>query len=174
MKSSNPYYHLFYWIIVVGVLVLTFGFSWDNNLAAFFFVCMLLPVVLGTSYFFNYNLVSKLLLRKRYFKFALYSLYTFIVSLYLESIVLLFSLVYLGKFSFSNLAPNASDPILLTVVLYLLVFVGSFLLMIFQINENQKVIRELSSENEKMKKSFLEIVSSRKVVKIPYSNIVYI
>jgi len=174
IKSSNPYFHIAYWIIVIIVLVLTFGMSWDNNMAAFYFVSMLLPIVLGTSYFFNYYLVSNLLLKKRYLKFALYTIYTLIVSLYLESIVLLFSFMYLGEFNFKNLDTNASDTFLLAVVLYLLVFIGSFLLMIYQIRENQKVIHQLVLENEKMKKSHLEIISNRKLVKVPYKDIIYI
>ncbi len=56
-KSSNPYLHVAYWMVVILTLTLVFGLSWGNNLAAFYFVSMLLPIVLGTSYFFNYILV---------------------------------------------------------------------------------------------------------------------
>ncbi|MBN1115751.1 MAG: LytTR family transcriptional regulator [Bacteroidales bacterium] len=173
-KSSNPYYHIAYWLFVILVLTLVFGLSWRNNLAAFFFISMLLPVVLGTSYFFNYVLVPKYYLKKQIVKFVLYSIYTIIISLYLEMVVLMFSFIYIGNFSFYNLDPNASDTILLAVILYLLVFVGSFLLMIRQIRENQQLILQLQSENNKMKKLFLEIMSNRKIVKIPYNEIVYI
>jgi DNA-binding LytR/AlgR family response regulator len=51
---------------------------------------------------------------------------------------------------------------------------GSFLFMMSQISENRKVIQQLLDEKEKMKKSFLEIVSNRKMTKIPYDDIVYI
>lgn len=173
-KSSNPVYHILYSIFVVLVLSLVFGLSWGNNRAAFFFVSMLLPIVLGTSYFFNYILVTRFFLQKKYVKFAVYTIYTFVVSLYLEIIVLVFSFIYLGNFSFQNLSPNASDTILLGVILYLLVFIGSFLLMENQIKENRKVIQNLIAENNKMKKPFLEIRSNRKIAKIPYDDIVYI
>ena len=173
-KSANPYYHIAYWIFVILVLTLVFGLSWGNNVAAFFFISMLLPIVLGTSYFFNYVLVPKYYIKKRFVRFVLYTIYTAIISLYFEMIVLMFSFIYLGNFSFSNLGPNTSDTILLAVILYLLVFIGSFLLMVRQIKENQQVIRQLLAENDKMKKSFLEIISNRKIAKIPYSDIVYI
>jgi hypothetical protein len=159
---------------VVLVLTLVFGFSWGNSTAAFFFVCMLLPIVLGTSYFFNYVLVPKYYLKKRYAKFAFYSFCTAVVSLYLEMIVLVFSFVYLVNFSFQKLSPNATQVVLLAVILYLLVFIGSFLLMMRQIFENRQVIQKLLDEKEKMKKSFLEIMSNRKIAKIPYDDIVYI
>ena len=174
IKSSNSYYHISYWLFVIVVLVFVFGRSWENKIAAFFFVSMLLPIVIGTSYFFNYFLVPRLLLKKQFLRFAIYTIYTLIVSLYLESIVLMFSFVYFGNFSFQKLGPNASDTILLAAVLYLLVFIGAFILMLLQIKENHKLIEYLSSENNKLKTSFLEILSNRKIVKIPYKDIVYI
>lgn len=173
-KLKNPYYHITYWIFVVLVLTKIFGFSWSNTTAAFFFVCMLLPIVLGTSYFFNYVLVPKFYLTKRYTKFAFYTLCTGILSLYLEMMVLLISYVYLVNLNYNELSPNATQPLLLAVILYLLVFIGSFLLMMHQISENRQVIQELLDEKEKMKKSFLEIMSNRKIAKIPIDDIIYI
>jgi signal transduction histidine kinase len=171
---KNPYYHIGYWVFVILVLTRTFGVSWGNNSAAFFFVSMLLPIVLGTSYFFNYVLVPKFYLQKKFRKFVLYTLYTAIVSLYLEMIVLLLAFVFMVNMNFQNLAPNATQVSLLAAVLYLLVFVGSFLLMMGQIAEHQKMIIDLQRENEKMKKASLEIVSNRKKVKIPYNDILFI
>ena len=173
-KTENPYYHIVYWIFVILALTLVFGFSWEDNSAAFFFVSMLLPIVLGTSYFFKYVLVPRYFLTKRYGKFAFYSFCTAVISVYLEMMVLLFSFVYMVKLSYQNLNPNATQILLLAVVQYLLVFVGSFLLMMNQIIENRKVIQQLLDEKEKMKKSFLEIVSNRKMTKIPYDDILYI
>ena len=172
--SKNINYHVGYWIFVVLVLTAVFGSSWGNTSASFFFVCMLLPIVLGTAYFFNYVLVPKFYFTKRYARFAVYTLYTAIISLYLEKLVLLFSYVYLVNFSYSNLNPNATEIIILAVVLYLLVFMGSFILMMNQIIENRQIIQQLLEEKEKMKKSFLEIMSNRKITKISYDDIIYI
>ncbi len=173
-KFKKPYYHIAYWIFVILVLTLVFGFSWGNNTAAFFFVCMLLPIVLGTSYFFNYLLVPKFYLTKKYAKFAFYTFCMAVISVYLEMIVLVISYVYLVNLSFQNLSPNATQIVLLAVILYLLVFIGSFLLMMRQILENKQIIQQLLEEKEKIKKSFLEIMSNRKIARIPYEDIVYI
>ncbi len=173
-KPSNPFSHLAYWLLVVLVLTLVFGRSWGNNTAAFFFISMLLPIVTGTSYFFNYVLIPRYLLKKKHIKFALYSFYTAIVSLYLQMIVLMFSFIYIGNFSFDNLGPNASDVILLAVILYLLVFVGVLLLMVRQIKENQLLVQQMLAEKNKIADPFLEIMTNRKMAKIPYSDITYI
>lgn len=173
-KSKNPYYHIAYWIFVILVLSRTFGYSWGNKTAAFFFVSMLLPIVIGTSYFFNYVLVPKFYLTKRYKRFAFFTFCMAVVSVYLEILVLVFAYVYLVNLNYENLSPNATQLTLLAVMLYLLVFIGSFFLMMRQIIENRQVIQELLEEKEKLKKSFLEIMSNRRMVKIPYNEIIYI
>jgi len=174
IKSSNPYYHIIYWLFLIITLTLVFGRSWNDSSSAFVFVCMLLPIVLGTSYFFNYLLVPRYYLKKKYAKFALYTLYTIIVSLYLETMVLLFSFIYLGNYSMNELDPNAADSTLLAVILYLLVILGSLLLMARQIQENQQTILALQTEKEKRERAFLEVISKRKAVRIPHDEIVYI
>lgn len=173
-KFSNPKYHIGYILFVIVVLTLVFGLSWKNNLAAFYFICMLLPIVLGTSYFFNYVLVPRYFIKKKYFKFGLYTFYTIVVSLYLEMIVLMFSYIYLANFDFNNMGPNITNTFLLAALIYLLVFVGSFLLMSQQLRDNRNLIQQLTAENEKRKKAFLEIISNRKLTKITYDDIIYI
>ena len=173
-KSSNPTYHILYILVVLLVLTLVFGHSWGNTTASFYFISMLLPIVLGTSYFFNYVLVPRYYLKKKFFRFGLYTFYMMVVSVYLEMIVLLFSFIYLVHFHFSKIGPNASDTILLAVILYLLVFLGSLLLMARQIKEKQEIIRQLMLEKEKMETPVLEIMSNRKKTKIPYNDIIFI
>ena len=89
-------------------------------------------------------------------------------------LVLVFSYVYMVNLNYENLSPNATEIYLLAATLYLLIFVGAFILMMHQIIENRQVIQQLLDEKEKMKKSFLEIISNRKMTKIPYNDIVYI
>lgn len=169
--SSKVLIHVGYWIFVIIVLTLVFGTSWGSNTAAFFFVCMLLPVVMGTSYFINYVLVPRFYLKNRKGKFFLYIFYSVIVSMYFEEIVLVYSFIYLGHFSFSDLAPNAFDTTLLAVILYLLVFIGTGLLMYSRIIENKKTIQNLLDENKKMQKAVIEVISNRVVRRISLDDI---
>jgi len=173
-KTSNPYYHIFYWIFVVLILTLVFGRSWGSKIHAFYYISLLLPVVMGTSYFFNYYLVPFYLLKKKYFWFILYFFYTLIISLYIEIIVLTFSFIYLVNFKIGKMGPHAFDTLLLAILLYMVVFLGSFLLMIQQFNDSQKEINNLKDEKDKMKSSFLELISNRKTIRIPYKNILFI
>ncbi|MEZ4897088.1 MAG: LytTR family DNA-binding domain-containing protein [Saprospiraceae bacterium] len=174
LKYQNAGYHMAYWVFVLLLLTVLFGRSWANETAAFYFIAMLLPIVLGASYFFNYFLVPNYYLTKRYFWFALYTFYTLVVSMYLEIIVLMLAFIYLGNFSFHQLNPNASDTLLLTAVLYIVVFAGSFLLLLNQIRDHQTVIRQLLEEKSKEEDPFLEVISNRKMTKIPFRDIKYI
>lgn len=173
-KVNKPYFHIAYWIFVLLVLTKTFGFSWGNKTAAFFFVSLMLPIVMGASYFFNYFLVPRLLLTKRYVKFVFFTFCTAVVSLYLEIMVLLYSYIFLVNMNYQDLNPSAVQVSSLAAVLYLLVFIGSFFLMINQLTENRQLIKNLKDEKEKMKIPVLEIMSNRKMIKIPYSDINFI
>ncbi|MCY1635821.1 LytR/AlgR family response regulator transcription factor [Marinifilum sp. D737] len=174
IKSKNLHLHIAYWIFALLVLIRAFGFSWEDKVNAFYFVGMIFLIVIGTSYFFNYVLVPKFYYTKRYGRFAFYTFCMAIISFYLEMLVLLFSYIYLADLNYLGLDSDAAQPMLLAIVLYFLVLFGGFLLMITQINENRQVIQQLVDEKEKMKKSFLEIMSNRKICKIPCEEIIYI
>ncbi len=167
-------YHLLFWVFVVILLTLIFGSSWGNSLNAFYFVSLLLPVVIATSYFFNYFLVPRFLLRKKYFYFGLYLFYTFVVSLYLELLVLTFSFIYLANFNLGEINPYARDTLVLGIVLYMIVFLGSFLLMFQQLSGSKKKITGLINEKEKLQKNFFEVISNRKKIRLSYDEVLYI
>ncbi len=173
-KLSNPVFHVVFWIFVTIILTVVFGRTWGNDLQAFYFISMLLPILMGTSYFFNYYLVPQYLLKRKYFWFALYFFYTLVISLYLEMIVLTFSFIYLANFELEKMAANSRDTILLAVVMYMVVFFGSFLLMVQQLFNSRRELEEMKEERKKMEISFLELTSNRKSVRIPYDEIVYI
>ena len=155
-------YHVLFWIVITVILTLIFGRSWENYTQSFYFVAMLLPIVVGTSYFFNYFLVPRYLLRGRYFYFSLYLLYSIIVSLHLEMIVLTISFMYLANFDFGNMGTYASDSLVLAIVLYLVVFTSSFILMVVQLYSNQRQIRLLKEEQEKNNMTYLVVRAERK------------
>ena len=174
-KITKPIYHILFWLVATTLLVMVFGRSWKNNLQAFYFIVMLLPVVMGTSYIFNYYLVPYFLLKKKYFWFALYFFYTLVISLYLQMLVVLFSYMYLANFKLEEMRPNSIDDIItLAFIMYFIVFVGSFLVMLQQLADRQRELEHFRKEKEKMETPFLELISNRQLVRIPYHDIIYI
>ncbi|TRX63173.1 LytTR family DNA-binding domain-containing protein [Carboxylicivirga sp. M1479] len=171
-KLKKAFYHIAYWMFVIFVLSFAFRSSWGNNTLTFFFVSTHFLIVLVTFYFFNYRLVPKYYLTRRYARFAFYTFCTAIVSAYFVFVVIVFAYVNISNFTYTM--PNSTLFVLVSVVLYMLVFVGSFLSIMNKSVENQKVMQNLLDEKEKMKKSVLEIMSNRKMTKIPYEDIIYI
>ncbi|MCG8700111.1 MAG: hypothetical protein MI922_18790, partial [Bacteroidales bacterium] len=98
MKINKTYIHIGYWIFIIFILIMVFGNSWQSKMNAFYFISLLLPVIMATSYFFNYYLVPKYLLVHKYFKFAIYTAYTIIISLFLEMSILIFTFSYLLEY----------------------------------------------------------------------------
>ncbi len=174
IKLSNPYFHIVFWLVVVSILSLVFGRSWGSGRNALFFVIMQVPVVMATSYLFNLYLVPKFLFSQKYGWFALYFFYLLVGSLHLQMWVLVFSYMYLANFSLSEMSPNSTDVLLLAIVLYLIVFLGSFVVLLQQLADRQKTIERFAQEQQKLKNAFLEIMSNRQLVRIPYDEIIYI
>jgi two-component system, LytTR family, response regulator LytT len=173
-KISNPVFHVAFWVIITCFITVVFGQSWGSGLQAFYFISLLLPVVMGTSYFFNYFLVPRYLLKRKYFWFALYFYYMLVISLYLEMLIFIISFMYLANFEMDQMALNSRDTMLMAVVLYMVVFFGSFLIMVQQLFESHRELEDLKTEKKKMENPFLELTSNRKLVRIPYENIIYI
>lgn len=173
-KISNPLFHIAFWVCITFFIAVVFGKSWGSGLQAFYFISLLLPVVMGTSYFFNYFLVPQYLLKRKYFWFTLYFYYMLVISLYLEMLIFIFSFMYMANFELDKMAVKSSDILLMAMVLYLVVFFGSFLLMVQQLFESHRELEVLKTEKKKMEKPFLEIISNRKTVRVLYENIIYI
>jgi len=171
---SNPHFHVVFWILITSIFTLIFGHSWGSTIHAFYFISLLLPVVMGTFYFFNYYLVPEYLLKKKYFRFGLYFYYTLVISLYVEMLVLIFAVIILSNFEFHQVPANSRNPLLLSMVLYLVVFSGSFILMVNQLLNSRRELEAMKNENQKMENPYIELLSNRKSVRINFEEIIYI
>lgn len=143
--------HILFWVLVSTFLIITFGQADGDFIKSFYFVSFLLPVALATSYFFNYWLVPHYLLKQRYFRFGLYFLYTLIVSVYLEMVVLAAALIVLANYNYQNLNPYSTNLFLLTSTLYFIVFVNAFVLLIKRYQRKEHLLNKMEEQTEKNK-----------------------
>lgn len=170
----RKYYQIVFWIITFVVLTLSFGRSYSGYAQSFYFVTFLFPVILGTCFFFNSFLVPKYLLKKKYFKFILYSLYTLVFSVYLEILVLTLSLIVFANYRYDQLNPKTTDIVFLTVVMYFLVLANTVVLLLQEYFMGQDRNNALTTEQEKLKKGCLIVRSERKNINVEYGSILYI
>lgn len=170
-KTKN---HIFYWLAVTALFVGIFGNILSSFSLSFYFVAMLLPVVMGTTYFFNYFLVPHYLLKKRYAKFCLYFAYLLIISTWLEMWVITGSFVLLTNFNYAHLGPLVTNIFLLAVILYFIVFFSSFLLLIKRFFTTEEKVQSLRVEKSKFLKGALTVKANRRQAKILFEEIYYI
>lgn len=167
-------YQVAFWITTFIVLTLSFGRSYGGYAQSFYFVAFLFPVILGTSIFFNSHLIPRYLLKKKYLKFVQFSVYTLIFSVYFEILVITLSLVVFANYQYNQMNPKTTDIVLITVIMYLLVFLNTIVVVLNEYFRGQEKNRELETEQARLKQGHLVVKSDRKNVNIPYGDITYI
>lgn len=167
-------YQILFWILTFILLTVIFGRSYGGMAQSFYFVSFLFPVIVGTSYFFNSFLVPRYLLKKKYFKFGLYFLYTLTFSIYLELLVMTLSLRLFANYQYDKLNPQTTDIYFLTFVLYFFVFLNTVLVLIREFFKGQQRQVELETEKEKLLKGYLLVRSERKNIQILFDHIVFV
>ena len=143
-------------------------------MVSFYFVTILMPVVVATSFFFNRVLVPRYLLKKKTLKFFTYFFYMLICSIYLELLVMVLAFVVLADYKIENLGKIAGDVYLLTVLLYLVVLVEGLILSIRKLRDQSAELIKIKSKVETESQTEISIRSNRKNVILNLSEIVFI
>jgi L-lactate permease len=149
--------HLLFWLGVAAFYTLYFGFRQDEFGQAFFFVLLLLPVTIGTTYAIVYWLVPRFLLTGQYVRFGLYLCYSILLSLHLELTILVG--LYMTVADYQALFVNPNLPDLLDVVLgmYVVVFASLSLNTVRRWRSASETGKALIAEKERI----LEVLKER-------------
>lgn len=170
----RTYQHIIFWIVVHGSLTLIFGNWFEGYVEAFYYVSLLLPVVIGTSYFFNYFLVPRYLFTRKFYQFGLYTIYMLVVSLCLELLASVIAMLLIIHFRINQTGALVTDVFTLAVILYFIVLFKSFILLIKHYFIDQGAIHYLEEQQTKIKKGYFTVRSNRKTSRIEYDNLLYI
>lgn len=166
--------HIIFWIAVILLLTGIFGKVFESFALSFYFVSMLLPIAVGTSYVFNSWLVPRYLFKKRYKKFSLYFFYLLIISTWLEMWVITGAFILLANYNFNNLGPVAGNVLILAIILYFIVFLKGFLLLVKHSFRVRNKSKSLEAEKRKFQKGYITVRADRQQAKILYEDILYI
>lgn len=172
--TMKVYQHIIFWVVVTVSLTFIFSSWFGGHIEAFYYVSLLLPVVMGTSYFFNYYLVPRYLFTRRFRKFAIYSFYMLVVSLCLELLASATAMLLIIYYGINEAGPLVTDVFTLAVILYFIVLFKSFILLIKHYFLDQGAIRSLEEERSRMQQGTLTIRSNRKTSRISYDRLLYI
>lgn len=166
--------HILFWILAGTLLVIGFGNSYGDYVKSFYFVTFLLPVAMATSYFFNYYLVPKYLLERKYLRFTIYTAYTVIVSLYLEMVVITISFIVLANYNYNELDPMMTNIFALGFAVYLIVLIKAFYLLFRRVQNNEFKVQQLIEEKEALKTEFITVRADRKNHQVKLDDILYL
>jgi LytS/YehU family sensor histidine kinase len=84
-----------------------------------------MPTTIATTYVLSYKLIPDYLITKKYWRFALYSVYTLIISVYLLMLSIFFSLIYISDFEYDQMNPATKNIIFICTAVYLVVVIVS-------------------------------------------------
>ncbi|WP_223034193.1 sensor histidine kinase [Hanstruepera marina] len=131
--------HTLFWCCVLLFFTYFFDSNTSNYQDTLLFSLFLMPITMATTYVSIYKLIPDYLVKKRYWLFVIYSVYTLIVSTYLIVVSVFFSLIYLAGFEYSNMNPLTQNIIIVASVVYLIVvIVSAFKLMRINLSHAKK------------------------------------
>ena len=117
--------HIIFWCAVLFFFTYFFGAGSENYDNTLKFSLFLMPITIATTYVSIYKLIPDYLITKRYFLFAIYSIYTLIISGYLIMVSIFFSLTYLANFQYGDMNPITRNILFITTAVYSVTLVAS-------------------------------------------------
>lgn len=117
--------HLLFWCGVLLFYTYFFGYRNSNLDYVIRFSLFLLPITITTTYISVYILIPEYLIKKKYVRFSLYSVYIIIISSYLIILSIFYGLIFLTKFNYNEMAPISQNLFFVMLGVYLVTVVAS-------------------------------------------------
>lgn len=115
-----------------------------------------MPVTLGTTYFLNYYLVPRYLMKERFGLFLLYFIYTLIGSLFLEMMISMLTFIVIAEVRIKNMSPASFDFFFLLTSLLMVVFFGVAIKMILHWRKSKEDYQKLMRDKVETELKFLK------------------
>jgi len=148
--------HVLFWLFILAFYVIFFGRTNSNYLLTFFFVGLLMPVTIGTTYFLNYYLLPRYLMKERFGFFILYFIYTILGSLFLEMMIALLTFLVMAGVNMKNMSPSSIDIFFLLTSLLMVVFLGVAIKMVWHWRKSKEDYQHLMKEKVETELKFLK------------------
>jgi len=149
--------HIFFWLFVLVLYVIFFGRKNNNYLQTFFFVGLLMPVTISTTYFLNYYLVPNYLMKERYGYFVTYFIYTLIGSLFLEMMISALTFIVMAEMNIHDMSPASIDLFFLLASLLMVVFFAMGIKMLLHWRQSKEDYQKLMRDKVETELKFLKV-----------------
>lgn len=137
-KKHRIIYHILFWLLSFAFLIGFYGRINKDYQITFSFVIMLFPIAIACTYFFIYYLFPRYLLKKRYSRFIVYSIYTILASIWAQMLILSVIFITIGHYNTKQINPYSFDSITLLVGIYFIVILASIIKLVKISFEHQK------------------------------------
>lgn len=148
--------HIVFWILILLLYAVFFGRKNSNYVQTFFFVGLLMPVTVGATYFLNYFLVPRFLMRERYGFFLLYFIYTLIGAIFLEMVVAMLTFIVMAEIQIRNMSPASIDIFFLLVSLLMVIFLGLSIKLLLHWRQSREDYHKLMLDKTDTELRFLK------------------
>jgi sensor histidine kinase YesM len=148
--------HVAFWTTVLLFYAVIFGRQNNNYIQTLFFIGLLMPVTIGTTYFLNNFLVPRFLLKERYGYFFLYFLYVIIGSLLLEMIVAFLTFIVMAGLQIKNMSPASVDLVFLLMALLMVIFLAVAIKLLMHWRQSRDDYQKLMLEKTAAELKFLK------------------
>ncbi|HNV29233.1 MAG TPA: histidine kinase [Cyclobacteriaceae bacterium] len=149
--------HGLFWLLILVFYVVFFGRENSNYIQTFFFVGLLMPVTIGTTYFLNYYLVPRYLMKERYGFFLLYFVYTLIGSIFLEMMIAMLTFIVMAEVNIKEMSPASIDIFFLLTSLLMVVFFGVAIKMLLHWRKSKDDYQQLMRDKVETELKFLKV-----------------
>jgi len=126
-----------------------------------------MPIVIATSWYFNSILIEKYLVKKRYGRFSLYTIYAFIISLDIEMMLMFVAFTLLSYYDHENMPNIISSYKYMPLLMYFIVILWSFVAVVSRLIRQQE-------PNQPEKESYINIRANRQNNQVKLTDIFYI
>ncbi|NJM25141.1 MAG: hypothetical protein HC859_06210 [Bacteroidia bacterium] len=117
---------------------LLFGRRNSNYWQTFFFVGLLMPVTITSTYLLNYYLVPRYLMKGRYVFFLLYFVYTMLGAVLLAMVISMLTLMVMSEVNIRHMSPASFDVVFLLASMLMAVFLGVAIKMVLHWRESRE------------------------------------
>ncbi|MBL3658053.1 sensor histidine kinase [Fulvivirga sediminis] len=157
--------HCIFWALVFIFYVYYFGYHSSDLYYVLGFVSFLMPVTILSAYYINYYLIPRFLLVRRYLKFTLYAVYTFIITTYLVMVSIFLAFIFLADYYYDNMSPLSRNYLFIFVGVFLVIFLATALRQLhhaYQVQGRNGELQKLMLEADlKLKTQELQYLKSQ-------------
>jgi len=151
--------HILFWVVILSVYTFLYGHRNGAYLSVLLILIYTLPVYLGATYFTLYFLIPRFLLTRRYKKFAVYFIYTSLLTIFLEILILIYGVIMPpapeGAW-FRPVDPASVDIFFLLAGIYGVLILAAAIKLLKYSYESQQKAKQLSTEKLEAELNYLK------------------